>query len=119
MGSLFGAGCRQLVFGGGVRRSASCASHEVFVNIRPHAVSTKGKHPACRLLHVLLDLSTWESGQMPNGTVAVGRTTSFMERWVASLGQVADSYCSFEDEQEQCLLKSHSDISTGDSVLDY
>ena len=67
----------------------------------------------------LLDLSTWESGQMPNGTVAAGRTTSFMERWVASLGQVADSYCNFEDEQEQCLLKSHSDISTGDSVLDY
>ena len=67
----------------------------------------------------LLDLFTWESGQMPNGTVAAGRTTSFMERWVASLGQVADSYCSFEEEQEQCLLKSHSDISTGDSVLEY
>ena len=46
----------------------------------------------------LLDLFTWESGQMPNGTVAAGRTTSFMERWVASLGQVADSYCNFEDE---------------------
>ena len=121
MGSLFGAGCRRLVFGGGVRRSASCASHEVFVNIMPHAVSTKGKHPACRLPMCLqlLDLSTWESGQMPNGTVAAGRITSFMERWVASLGQVADSYCNFEDEQEQCLLKSHSDISTGDSVLDY
>ena len=56
---------------------------------------------------------------MPNGTVAAGCTTSFMERWVASLGQVADSYWDFEDEQEQCLLKSHSDISTGDSVLDY
>ena len=55
MGSLFGAGCRQLVFGGGVRRIASCASHEVFVNIMPLAISisTKGKHPACRLLHVL------------------------------------------------------------------
>ena len=103
-----------------MRRSASCASHEVFVNIMPHAVSTKGKHPACRLLHLqLLDLSTWESGQMPNGTVAAGCTTSFIERWVASLGQVADSYCNFEDKQEQCLLKSHSDISTGDSVLDY
>ena len=55
---------------------------------------------------------------MPNGTVAEGRTSSFMERWVASLGQVADSYCNFEDESRN-LLKSHSDISTGDSVLDY
>ena len=67
----------------------------------------------------LLDLSTWESGQMSNGTVAASRTSSFIERWVASLGQVADSYCNFKEEQEQCLLKSHSDISTGDSVLDY
>ena len=102
-----------------MRRSASCAYLEVSVSVMPHAVSTKGKHPACNssMCLQLLDLSTWESGQMPNGTVAAGRTTSFMERWVASLGKVADSYCNFEEEQEQCLLKSHSSISTGDSVL--
>ena len=63
----------------------------------------------------LLDLSTWESGQMPNGAAVAGRPSSFMERWVASLGQVADSYSIFE----AVPLKSHSDILTGDSVLDY
>ena len=58
---------------------------------------------------------------MPNGTVAAGRIYHLFhgEMMDVSLGQVADSYCNFEDKQEQCLLKSLSDISTGDSVLDY
>ena len=121
MGSLFGAGCRQLVFGGGVRRSASCASHEVFVNIMPHAVSTKGKHPACRLLHVLaaarpVHVGEWSDAQWNSSR---GSYHLFHGEMGSLIGKVADSYCSFEDEQEQCLLKSHSDISTGDSVLDY
>ena len=55
---------------------------------------------------------------MPNGTVAVGRTTSFMERWVASLGQVATATAILRMRAGTVPFED-SDISTEDSVLDY